>query len=304
MKKAIKDSGSNDGYRPVLPRKKRRGGILENSSSGGNIGSVIQNSRLWSSETGNTTKSESIDMEEKCLVEETSFNYGESGVLALKNSNQTPTGLKVKTRKTLGKPLGKINFSLNGNGDDILLNTSLELLSPIKNLINVFVCKSFALDIGLDKVTEKSFQEKLTVVKKLFLKVNGFGGAFTPLKFAGIIRATFTSKLSLAQASKRAEEVKILVNSDLKRSSGCSDWTVVLKKIPIGTLTEAVHAALPKFGIIKSIKMQLVGLWQKAVVEFEQIEHADLVAAHWSILIRKNTVHVVRSDVNKESWDA
>ncbi|KAG9296553.1 hypothetical protein G9A89_015145 [Geosiphon pyriformis] len=266
MKKATKDSGFNDGYRPVFLRKKRRGGILEDGSSGENIGSVIQNSHSWSSKTGDTTKSESIDMEEECLVEETSFNYSKGGALALEDPNQTPTGSKIKTMKALGKLLGKIDFSLNGNGDDILLDIPLELLPSIKNLVNVSVCKSFALDIGLDKVTRKSSQEKLAVVRKLFSKVNGFGEASTPSKFAGIIRVIFTSKLSLAQAFKKAEETEILVNSDLKRSSRHSNQTVVLKKIPISTSTEAVCAVLSKFGIIKLIKMQL-------------IEHADLVAA-------------------------
>ncbi|KAG9302919.1 hypothetical protein G9A89_022336 [Geosiphon pyriformis] len=85
--------------------------------------------------------------------------------------------------------------------------------------------------------------------------------------------------MSLAQASKKAEETKILVNTNLKKFSECSNWAVVLKEIPIETSTETVHAALSEFGLIKSIKMQLVRLWQKVVVEFEQINHADLVVA-------------------------
>ncbi|KAG9298409.1 hypothetical protein G9A89_000408 [Geosiphon pyriformis] len=182
-------------------------------------------------------------MEEKCLIEETSFNYGEGGVLAIDNSNQIPTGLKARTMKTLGKLLGKIDFSLNGNDNGIFLNTPLELPLPVKNLVNISVHKFFALDISLNKVTGKSSQEKLAMA-------------------------------------------------------------VVLKKIPIGTLTKAVHTVLSEFGLIKSIKMQLVGLWQKAVVEFEQINHADLVVAKWSILIGKDAVHVVRFDMDKELWDA
>ncbi|KAG9304461.1 hypothetical protein G9A89_020025 [Geosiphon pyriformis] len=128
-------------------------------------------------------------------------------------------------------------------------------------------------------------------------------GGLYPLKFAEIIRVTFTSESSLAQASKKAEKVKILVNSDLRKLFEHSDRAVMLKEIPIGILTEAVHAVLSQFGIIKSIKMQLVGLWQKAVVEFEQVEYADLVAACWSILIGKDAVHVAKSNVNKKLWN-
>ncbi|KAG9286729.1 hypothetical protein G9A89_012279 [Geosiphon pyriformis] len=125
-------------------------------------------------------------------------------------------------------------------------------------------------------MVEKSSQEKLQVTRKLFSKVNGFGKVSTPSKFAGIIRATFTSKLSLVQASKKAEETKILVNTDLKKFSGHSDWAVVLKKIPVNTSLEAVCAVLSKFGVIKSIRMQLS-------------DQIDLVTARWSILIEKDT---------------
>ncbi|KAG9291065.1 hypothetical protein G9A89_012937 [Geosiphon pyriformis] len=303
MKKTAKISGSSDGFRPVLSRKKRRCGILEDGSSGNIVGSKVQTSCSWGSETGDTTESDSIDMEKKCLVEKTSFDFGEGSAIA-GDLNQTPTGSKVKTKKMLGKSLGKIDFSLSNNEDSVLLDALLELLLSLKNLVNIFVRKFFTLDIGLNKVVGKSSQEKLQVVRKLFSKINGFGGVSTPSKFVGIIRVMFTSELSLVQAFKKAEEAKIIVNSNLKKSSGCSDWAVVLKKISICTSTEAVHAALSEFGIIKSIKMQLVGLWQKAVVEFEQVKHADLVAVHWSILIGKDAVHIARSDVNKASWDA
>ncbi|KAG9284993.1 hypothetical protein G9A89_009803 [Geosiphon pyriformis] len=282
MEKAAKSSSSGDSFETVLSRKKRRGGVLEDSSS--NL------------ETEDTTESKSIDIEEKCLVEKTSFDFGEGGALAGRNHDQTPTNSKVKTKKVLGKPLGKIDFSKKSDGNSILSNTPLELLSPLKNLVNVSVRKSFVLDIGLDKMAGNSSQEKLVVVRKLFSGINGFGG--------GIIRATFTSESSLIKATDKATSAKILVNTNLKKSSGRSDWTVVLKEIPIGTSAEAVCTALSEFGVIKMIKMQLIGLWQKAVVEFKQPDQADLVTAKWSILIGKDAVRVARANSDKKAWDA
>ncbi|KAG9293521.1 hypothetical protein G9A89_005524 [Geosiphon pyriformis] len=235
MKITAKVSGSSGGFKSVLPRKKRRNSVLEDGSN---------------SKTGDTTKSESIDIEEKCLVEETSFDY-----------------------EDINKPLGKINFLPNSNDNDVLLDAPL---------------KSFALDIELDKIIGKSSQKKLQVVRKLFSKINGFERASIPSKFAEIIRAMFIFELSLAQATKKAEEAKILVNTNLKKSSGHSDQTVLLKKISVGTSTEAVYTALSEFGIIKSIKIQLVELWQKAV----------------SILIRKDVVHVAKFDTNTHNiWN-
>ncbi|KAG9284131.1 hypothetical protein G9A89_022905 [Geosiphon pyriformis] len=297
MKKTVKVSGSESGFKTVASKKKKKEGVLAEGVNNKGVAAEV-------SETGDTTESESINMEEECLVEETSFDYGEGGALAGGDYNQMSMNSKVKTKKALGKPLGKIDFSKNSNDDGVLSDAPLELSPPMKNLVNVPVRKLFVLDIGLDKVAGKSSQEKLVVVRKLFFGINGFGGASIPSKFSGIIRATFTSESSLIKATDKAVNAKILVNTDLKKSSGQSDRAVVIKEIPIGTLAETVRAALSEFGVIRAIKMQLIRLWQKAVVEFEQSDQADLVAAEWSILIRKNAVCVARADLDKEAWDA
>ncbi|KAG9299608.1 hypothetical protein G9A89_020779 [Geosiphon pyriformis] len=82
MKKAAKASVSGGGFRPILLSKKRRDRVLEGGSGGNNVSSKVWKSSLWDSETGETTESESVDMEEKCLVEETSFDYSKGGALA------------------------------------------------------------------------------------------------------------------------------------------------------------------------------------------------------------------------------
>ncbi|KAG9302648.1 hypothetical protein G9A89_007352 [Geosiphon pyriformis] len=182
MKKAAKVSGLSDSFKSVLPRKKRRGSVLEDSSGGGNVGLSVQSNCSWGSETGDTTKSESIDMEEECLVKKTSFNYDKGGAHAGGDHDQTPMGSKVKTKKALGKPLRKIDFLPSSDDDDVLLDVPLVLLSSAKNLVNVSVQKSFVLDIGLNMVVGKSSCEKLLVIKNLFLKINGFGEGLYPLK--------------------------------------------------------------------------------------------------------------------------
>ncbi|KAG9291844.1 hypothetical protein G9A89_012129 [Geosiphon pyriformis] len=100
---------------------------------------------------------------------------------------------------------------------------------------------------------------------------------------------------------EKARAANILVNTNLKKFTGCSNWAVMIKKIPVGTLAKAVHAVLYKFEIIKSIKMQLVRLWQKTVIEFEQVDQANLAVTKWSILIGKDTVHITRTNMDKKS---
>ncbi|KAG9291577.1 hypothetical protein G9A89_021996 [Geosiphon pyriformis] len=281
IKKIVKKSGSSGGFKSVLSRKKRKDVALEENVSGKEILTKESGGYFWGFETGNITESENINMEEKCLVKETSFNYGKNGTITDEKCDQMPKGPSIKTKKTLDKPLGKINFSSLNVDDDVLLDVPLEFSSSLKNLVLVSVRKFFALDIRLDKVVEKSSQEKLMIVRRLFSKVNGFRGASTPSKFSEIIHASFTSEASLMQAMEKAKTVNILVNTDLKKSTSHSDQAVVVKEIPVGILAET----------------------QKAVVEFEQSDQANLVTDKWSILIEKDAVCVARADFDKETWN-
>ncbi|KAG9306137.1 hypothetical protein G9A89_016041 [Geosiphon pyriformis] len=205
MKKTIKVSGFENGFKVVVSRKKRKEGVLAEGIGNRKVAADASGACLWGSETGDTTESESIDMEKKCLVEETSIDYGEGGAFMEGNSNQMSKGLCVKTKKVLGKPLGVINYDTVNTNDNMLDDFSLLLPPlPIKLTIQVPVCKSFTLDIDLVVITGKFFQEKLSFIRKIFSSVNGFGGASTPSKFGGIIRATFTLEKAMMAAGKLA----------------------------------------------------------------------------------------------------
>ncbi|KAG9297554.1 hypothetical protein G9A89_007629 [Geosiphon pyriformis] len=255
MKKTIKVSGSEGGFKAVASKKKRKGGVLEEDIDNKGVAAKALGARLWDSEAGDTTESESIDMEKKCLVEETSVNYDDNGTFTGRDSDQTLKGLYMKTKKVLGKPLGVIDYDTVNVEDDVL-DDSLLLPSPlpVKLSIQVPVCKFFALDIDLVAL---------------------------------------------------ANDHGVVINTNLKCPiNNRMNQTIVLKKIPVGTSIEAVHAAISEFGFIKLIKMQLVGLWQKAIVELENQNQADLLAAEWSIFIGKDAVCVTWADVDKQMWNA
>ncbi|KAG9295343.1 hypothetical protein G9A89_013372 [Geosiphon pyriformis] len=271
LTKSIMESGFNIGVKPAESRKKRRGGALKNNIENRKFAAAkTPSGHSWSSETGDITESDSVNIKKEFLVEETSFDYREGDVLTGGNLEQTLKNSKILTKRALSKPLRKIDF-LGNDGDNILLDKSVVLLPPFEKLSQCFCQKIFRSGHRFGQYCWEICSGKAYGNQK-------------------IIKVTFTSELSLMQALKKIKEAKILA--------------LVLKKIPIGMSTEAVCTALFEFGLIKSIKMQLVELWQKAVVEFEQINHADLVIAKWSILIGKDAVHVARSDMNKESWDA
>ncbi|KAG9304607.1 hypothetical protein G9A89_020171 [Geosiphon pyriformis] len=79
-----------------------------------------------------------------------------------------------------------------------------------------------------------------------------------------IIRSSFISKSSLKKAKKLAINENILINNNVKQINKCSNQEIVVKEIFVNLLKSAVKSVFSKFGRIVSIKMQLVGLWQKA----------------------------------------
>ncbi|KAG9289844.1 hypothetical protein G9A89_015424 [Geosiphon pyriformis] len=90
-------------------------------------------------------------------------------------------------------------------------------------------------------------------------------------------------------AANLANNYGIVVNTNLKCSvNNHMNRAIVLKEIPVGTFIKAVRTAVSVFGQIKMIKMQLVGLWQKAIIELEDQSQADLLTTEWLILIGKD----------------
>ncbi|KAG9287155.1 hypothetical protein G9A89_000658 [Geosiphon pyriformis] len=87
MKNTIKVSGFESGFKVVALRKKRKRGVLAKGVDNRKIAAEAFGTHSWGSETGDTTESESINMEEECLIEKTSVDYGESGAFAKGNPN-------------------------------------------------------------------------------------------------------------------------------------------------------------------------------------------------------------------------
>ncbi|KAG9285722.1 hypothetical protein G9A89_002289 [Geosiphon pyriformis] len=135
--------------------------------------------------------------------------------------------------------------------------------------------RSFALDVDLAAVSGKTNGDILISIKKIFYRIDGFGGASTLLKFSEIIRAFFTSESSMNKARELAVYENIIVNDNLKKINKCSDKEIVVKEI-------------------------LVNLSKSAVESSSEI--ADLVTAKWSVLMRKDSVYVAKAVKDKQSW--
>ncbi|KAG9304520.1 hypothetical protein G9A89_020084 [Geosiphon pyriformis] len=107
---------------------------------------------------------------------------------------------------------------------------------------------------------------------------------------------------SIEVAILLAKEKGINVNSNLKKQRMKSNWAVVIKEISMNTLKKIIITAVSKFGNIKSIKVQLIGMWQKAVVEFTELEQTKQLASRWSFLISKDLVHMAMAIGDWDTW--
>ncbi|KAG9287633.1 hypothetical protein G9A89_023983 [Geosiphon pyriformis] len=90
--------------------------------------------------------------------------------------------------------LGSPNFDMDDNKKMFLLPClfiSLDKkwvdLKIVKTQVKVLVKQSFALDINLSAVEEKSMTAKIQIIRKFFSTISGFGGVTTSSKFEGII---------------------------------------------------------------------------------------------------------------------
>ncbi|KAG9299531.1 hypothetical protein G9A89_020702 [Geosiphon pyriformis] len=166
---------------------------------------------------------------------------GTNGRSLLSSAATTLKAKQVNTGAGFGSSLGSSNFHMNN--DKVVLPFCLPIslekkwIEPkiIKTPVEMSIRKSFALDINLSAVEKKSIE-----IATLLTREKG-----------------------------------INVNSNLKKQGMRSDWAVMIKKILMDMPKDMIITAVTKFGEIKSIKIQLIGMWQKAIVEFAESSQAD-----------------------------
>ncbi|KAG9300416.1 hypothetical protein G9A89_010041 [Geosiphon pyriformis] len=149
----------------------------------------------------------------------------------------TPKAKWVNTGANFGSLISSPDFEMDEKvkplppplKKKVLLNKIWIDPKIIKTSIEVSVKKLFALDINFLAV-----EEKLTMTKTQFE--------------------------SMKKAVLLAGENGITVNSNLKKQKFCSDRTVVIKEILMDMLKDMIVTTVAKFGEIRSIKIQLIGM--------------------------------------------
>ncbi|KAG9297818.1 hypothetical protein G9A89_000123 [Geosiphon pyriformis] len=233
-------------------------------------------SRSWDSEMESEVSSISSlsDLENLKNTVTKEISYADSNASVVNNMKDNTTFKKTHTcTYMLDKPPKTPSFDVLSDDDNMVALPSPKFAgskklhsigsrASEKHIFNPV--KSFALDIRTSALSGKTIDDKL-------------------IAFSGIIRSSFTFKLSLIKAKELAVSEKILVNIDVKKPNIHSDWEVIVKKIPVDLLRLVIESVFSKFGHVISIRMQLIGLWQKALVKFES-SNSVLMDHHWTLL--------------------
>ncbi|KAG9296574.1 hypothetical protein G9A89_015166 [Geosiphon pyriformis] len=106
----------------------------------------------------------------------------------------------------------------------------------------------------------------------------------------------------MKKTASLAEENEIITNINIKKQRIHSDQAVVIKEIFIDMSKKMIITVVSEFGEIKLIKIQLIGMWQKAVVKFTKLSQAKQLVVKWSFLIGKDSVHVVMTVKDHDTW--
>ncbi|KAG9307657.1 hypothetical protein G9A89_023222 [Geosiphon pyriformis] len=275
-KKACIKSMYSHGLLFKKPKNPGMAGGVVNLLAGPVLGNVLQTNSLeckmsWNSEMESENASISgmsnLENMTNIVAEEMSFMNSNNSETDDMVDDTTLKKMRMKTY-VLGQLLKRPSFNNVNDIDDIL-----ELSS------SKFGGSNQKPSTRSRVLVKRSFEP----VKLFALDVELSAEVFTPSKFLGIIRSFFTSEISLNKTRDLA--VKI-----------------VIKKILVDLPKSAVESVFSKFGKIVLIKIQLIGLWQKALVEFKLFEIANLVVAKWFVFMEKNSVCVAKAIVNKQLW--
>ncbi|KAG9294664.1 hypothetical protein G9A89_008143 [Geosiphon pyriformis] len=201
-----------------------------------------KHAKSWGSEMDSKKNSVSevsnIKTIKNTITEETSYINSNTSKTDNMVDNATSRLTHTRTYILEKLPKGLLFGVLNDNDANLVFpvpkfvgSKKLLLIDlHVKNVWNFDSRKSFALDVELSAIPGKTSDNKLLHFKKIFYQIDGFGGAFTLLKFPGIIRLSFTLESSLKKARNLAVSKKILVNNKVRKVNTHLDQESVLMR--------------------------------------------------------------------------
>ncbi|KAG9284501.1 hypothetical protein G9A89_014105 [Geosiphon pyriformis] len=199
-------------------------------------------------------------------------------VMVTPNPFVVPDEIFSKISTTAASPLPDINGNSSSTSPKMGQDQPLAVLPDV-----VFSDRSSPIpvikqSINPDDLKDWTDQMKMesTVLPPVFSAADvaiSDGNFLTTLKIAQSSGVAFVSSLSLS---------------------------VALCNVLLGISSDDIKTALSNFGVVTSVKLKPVGLWQYAVVHFKDTFFAATALFHWSVLVRKDSVRILLITNQKE----
>ena len=142
---------------------------------------------------------------------------------------------------------------------------------------------SYNFWINFQQIEGETIPQKYQQIRAIFGNIQEFHNGITQRRVPEHFKLAFTSANSMQHALDKAQDLKIETNIispidtiEVKTRS------ILVKEIPLGTTKETIQANFEKFGTINKITWSVIGLWQKATIEYKQKESTDNAIKYWS----------------------
>ncbi|KAG9284499.1 hypothetical protein G9A89_014103 [Geosiphon pyriformis] len=161
--------------------------------------------------------------------------------------------------------------------------------------------------VASNLVPGATFKIKMAFLCSLFQLLPGCIGLKSVSRDAvKLFCVEFAFQKSLIGGTKMAiSDGNFLTTLKIAQSSGVASvsslsLSVALCNILLGISSDDIKTALNNFGVVTSVKLKPVGLWQYAVVHFKDTFFAATALFHWSVLVKKDSVRILLITNQKE----
>jgi hypothetical protein len=149
---------------------------------------------------------------------------------------------------------------------------------------------------AMSEIPGTSEQAKIQLISKALARFE----SFTSIRAVTNVGTRQVIALFGAESdAKKASKIKIDNNTNINMQEGtihnpyeAKHKTIRAWDIPLNVAQAEVHAAFSKYGEIKFIRMQTIGMWQSANIEYTNQEDYEKLSMRWSIPFKADLIRI------------
>jgi hypothetical protein len=156
--------------------------------------------------------------------------------------------------------------------------------------------RRYKMQVDWEKIPGSNNSTRMRIISEALASLESFISVRTSVQqgkkmitalFGAEADANKARKITLADKSTVQMEATPIFDRIGAKNKSIRAWD-----IPLNVSQEEVRTAFTKFGEIKSLRMQTIGMWQSANIEFLNQADYDKLAPRWSIPFRADLIRV------------